>query len=316
MKKKILAIGVLGIALLIAGCGGGSEVSPRPIESYSYSYTPSTSDMVSVDVMARDLNLKVDKVNPTHITLKNSGNTVMLFTHSGANFFVNGKEIGKIGQIDNSGGKFYVPRGLAANIRPHLGKGSIISSNKLPWFKPVSGTVVIDPGHGGKDPGAISPRGFYEKKVNLQVAQKLAYRLKKRGIKVIMTRNGDYYVELNERAQIANRNNADLFVSIHADSNFDRSMQGFSVFVARGASANSQKVARAISKHMSKISPHGNGIRRADYRVLVKTKMPAVLVEMGFISNHTEAGMIATDGFQNKVADAITVGICDVINQI
>jgi N-acetylmuramoyl-L-alanine amidase len=256
----------------------------------------------------------VDSVNPTYVMLKNSGNTVMIFTHSGGQFFVNGKEIGSVGQIDSVGGKYYVPQALIAQIRPTLRAGAVVSRN--PCSRRLSGTVVIDAGHGGKDPGAISVRGFYEKTVNLSVARKVAARLKQSGLKVILTRNNDRFIELDRRAEIANEYRADLFVSIHADSSLNRTHKGYSVYVARQACANSQKVARAIARNLHKISPDGNGIKQADYRVLVKTRMPAVLVEMGYISNHGEAAIIATDSFQKSVAGAICAGICETISQI
>ena len=88
------------------------------------------------------------------------------------------------------------------------------------------------------------------------------------------------------------------------------------MYVARQASYSSQKVARAIAKNLHKVSPDGNGIKQADYRVLVKTRMPAVLVEIGYISNHGEAAQIATDSFQRRIADAIFAGICETIEQI
>ncbi len=180
----------------------------------------------------------------------------------------------------------------------------------------LSGTVVIDPGHGGEDPGATSVSGFYEKTVNLSVARKVAAKLRERGLRVVMTRDSDRAVELENRAAIANQNRADLFVSIHADSSLARTNKGYSVYVARQASYSSQKVARAIARYMQQVSPDGNGVKQADYRVLVKTQMPAVLVEIGYISNRGEASMIATDSFQNRIADAICDGICETIGQI
>lgn len=272
-------------------------------------------DLVSVDLMASRLGLSVDSVNSTHITLKNSANTVLIFTHGGAQFFVNGKQIGPVGQIDYTGGKYYVPENLTRQIRPLLRTAATYTLSN-PCSRRLSGTVVIDPGHGGKDPGAISVKGFYEKTVNLSVARKVAARLRECGIRVVMTRNSDRFIELERRAEIANQHNADLFVSIHADSSLNRTHKGYSVYVARQASFASQKVARAIARNLHRVSPDGNGIRQADYRVLVKTQMPAVLVEMGYISNHGEATLIATDSFQNRVADAISAGICETIEGI
>jgi N-acetylmuramoyl-L-alanine amidase len=306
IKRYALGAIILTVILSLSGCGD-EEVLPRP--SYSSVTYTQKQDLISVDLLASSLGMQVAEQNNTHITLKDGANTVMLFTHRGGKYFVNGNEGGTVGEINNISGTYYVSQLLVEQIRGKLTPGA--KSNI--YSKYLSGTVVIDPGHGGKDTGAISVKGFYEKTVNLSVARKVAARLKKRGIKVVMTRTSDTYPELNERADIANRINADLFVSIHADSAYSRGLKGFTVYIAENASYKSQKVAKSIYNRMNKIHANTKGIRRNDYRVLVRTKMPAVLVEMGYISNHHEAGMIASDSFQNKIADAIANGICDVL---
>jgi N-acetylmuramoyl-L-alanine amidase len=312
MIKRILPGALfLSAVLVFSGC---TERTVHFETEHRSTYTM-MQDLVSVDLLASRLGLEVDSINSTHITLKNTANTVMIFTHGGAQFFVNGKEIGPVGQIEYTGGKYYVPESLAGQIRPLLRTTPTYSLSN-PFSRRLSGTVVIDPGHGGDDPGAISVKGFYEKTVNLSVARKVAARLKACGLRVIMTRNSDRFVELERRAEIANQYGADLFVSIHADSSLTRTYKGYSVYVARQASFASQKVARAIARNLHRVSPDGNGIKRADYRVLVKTQMPAVLVEMGYISNHSEASLIATDSFQNRISEAISAGICETIEGI
>jgi N-acetylmuramoyl-L-alanine amidase len=300
------------LAAFVGLCGCAQE--PVRLETEHRATYTMREDVVSVELLASRLGLRVDSVNPTHITLKNSANTVMIFTHSGADYFVNGRQMGPVGQVDYLDGTYYVPQDLIDEIRPALRSGPGYVVPTLPAR--LSGTVVIDPGHGGKDPGAISVRGFYEKTVNLSVARKVASRLQQRGLRVVMTRQGDRFVELEQRAAMANQIGADLFVSIHADSSMTRSNTGYSVYVARNASYSSQKVARAIARSLEKVSPEGNGVKQADYRVLVKTQMPAVLVEIGYISNHGEASLIATDSFQNRIADAICEGIFETIGQI
>jgi N-acetylmuramoyl-L-alanine amidase len=303
--------GALFLAVVLGLCGCAER--PERLETAPYT-TTLKEDMVSVDLLASSLGMRVASVNSTHVTLKDSVNTVMIFTYSGGQFYVNGREIGPVGQVDNVGGKYYVPQSLSGQIRAALRKEAV--SPPKPWSRRLSGVVVIDPGHGGKDPGAISVRGFYEKAVNLSIARKVASRLRERGLRVVMTRDSDRFIELERRAEIANQNNADLFVSIHADSSMTRTEKGYTVYVARQASYSSQKVARAISRYMERISPEGNGVKQADYRVLVKTRMPAVLVEVGYISNHGEASLISTDSFQNRIADAICAGICETIGQL
>ncbi len=304
-----LVLSIAAITLGLCGCQQSEVIS----SSDRFTTVTYKEDAVSINLLAAQLGLRIDESNSSYIRLKNSANTVLIFTHIGGQFFVNGREIGPAGEVYELDGSIYVPEALVGQIRTAMRSGGT--------YRPstpgrVSGTVVIDAGHGGKDPGAISVRGFYEKTVNLKVAKKTAAKLRQRGLNVVMTRQSDRFVELERRAEIANQHRADLFVSIHADSCLNRSVKGFSVYVARNAPYQSRVAAKAIAQRMSQISPDGKGIKKADFRVLVKTKMPAVLVEMGYISNHGEALLIASDSFQDEVAQAICDGICDVIERI
>ncbi len=108
----------------------------------------------------------------------------------------------------------------------------IITSGEFVSFRPLFTikTIVVDPGHGGKDPGAISARGFYEKTVNLRVSKYLKEELEGLGFKVILTRDKDVFVSLAQRANIAKKHNADLFISIHANSNHSRKVSGVEIY--------------------------------------------------------------------------------------
>jgi N-acetylmuramoyl-L-alanine amidase len=139
----------------------------------------------------------------------------------------------------------------------------------------------------------------------------LAGILRRKGHDVIMTRQEDRYIELESRAAIANRRRADLFVSIHADSIADPSVQGFTVYIAHGASRQSESIARAIERAMKTTGSQSRGIRRRDLRVLVKTTGPAVLIELGYLSNRREARKLQDDAYQNRLAIAIAAGIGD-----
>ncbi|HUS48188.1 MAG TPA: N-acetylmuramoyl-L-alanine amidase, partial [Phycisphaerae bacterium] len=174
--------------------------------------------------------------------------------------------------------------------------------------QPISRLVVIDPGHGGRDPGALGSGGTVEKEINLSVARMVADILVSRGMRVILTRADDRFLELNDRAAIANREGADLFVSIHADS-AGSSARGFTIFVSRSASSGSTGAAEAISQQMASAGAPSRGVRNANFRVLVRTTCPAVLVELGFISNYYEARQLADAGYQRQLAEAIAAGI-------
>jgi len=258
---------------------------------------------------ARSLGLKVVETTETHARLNNSTNTVMIFTFGGGQVYVNAGVVGKTGTTKRRSDGLYVKESLQQIIRPAL-KAEYVPSAPA---SSTSGCVVLDAGHGGKDPGAPSCLGYPEKSVNLQVAQKVASLLRRKGVEVVMTRSGDRFVELEDRAATANRCNADIFESIHADSAADKSVRGFTLYVARSASWSSQKAAAAISRSMSKVVANGRGIRRADYRVLVNTRGPAVLIELGYLSNGQDASLLRNGTHQNRLATAISNGIMSIL---
>jgi N-acetylmuramoyl-L-alanine amidase len=236
----------------------------------------------------------------------------MLFTYTGGKVYINARPICEVGTVSKIAGETYVPKSLVPQIRAAMQPSGQPS---VPTHKP-SGCVVIDAGHGGKDPGATSCLGFQEKTVNLAVAQKVASLLGQSGVKAIMTRSNDTFIELEERAAIANRHDADLFVSIHADSCPDSSIRGFTMYVSRSASWSSRRAASAIAKSLAKAGLSSRGTQRSDFRVLVQTRGPAVLIELGYLSNRSEAGLLRDSSFQGRLAQAIASGIRDFLGRI
>src|SRR6266513_4786525 len=194
-------------------------------------------------------------------------------------------------------------------------------------------TVVLDPGHGGYDKGQVSRYG-YEKDFALDVARKLRPSLQSKGLRVIMTREGDYFVPLEVRAQIANKARDSIFVSIHFNaSNDDRNATGFEIFsfTPRGApstsdsavapSALSTQPGSAVDAQslalsaciyhslLGHIPEYDRGIKRARFAVLRLTKVPAVLVEGGFLTEQGECKLIAQKDWRARLAHAISIGI-------
>ncbi len=214
--------------------------------------------------------------------------------------------------------------------------------------------VMVDPGHGGRDPGAIGSNGLYEKKVVLDVGLKLRNVLRRKysDIKVKLTRKTDKFVPLRKRTQIANQLNADAFVSLHANSARSSFAKGFEVFTLSGEasdpSANelaeiensalryegyskeelddvswilwqlrstintreSRVFAGAVVDQMSEtLTNQGRGMSQAPFWVLKDARMPAILVETGFLSNPQEAQRLADEAYRRKVARAIAEGI-------
>ena len=217
--------------------------------------------------------------------------------------------------------------------------------------------VVIDPGHGGNDPGAIGRTGLKEKDLVLDIAKRVREQLSEDGINVVMTRDRDRFIPLEKRAQIANESDVDFFVSIHANSARLKGARGFEVYYlsdavddnARAVAAaensflkfddssfqhrntdleatvwdmvytenreESIELARYITKAVdASTSLHNRGIKSARFCVLRGAQMPAVLVEVGFISNSAEEKNLKDDSYRQAVATAIAKGIINYKN--
>jgi N-acetylmuramoyl-L-alanine amidase len=224
-------------------------------------------------------------------------------------------------------GKLLVSRtDVAKTIEP------LVRPHRVPNVGKVQ-TVVVDPGHGGYDKGQVSRYG-YEKDFALDVARKLRPLLQSKGLRVIMTREGDYFVPLEVRAQIANKARDSIFVSIHFNgSNDDRNATGFEIFsfTPRGApstsdgavapSALSAQPGSAVDAQSTALSAciyhsllghipeYDRGIKRARFAVLRLTKVPAVLIEGGFLTEQGECKLIGQKEWRAKLARAISVGI-------
>lgn len=172
--------------------------------------------------------------------------------------------------------------------------------------------ICLDAGHGGHDPGACAS-GVKEKDIALKMAKLVGGRLVA-GYTVVYTRADDSYVELPDRAACANRIKADLFVSIHCNSAGHAQANGVEVFTHKTKSAGSVAAASAIYKRLLAASGMaGRGIKAANYAVLRETKMPAVLVELGFISNAADRAKLTNPAWQEQVAAAIAAGIMEAI---
>jgi N-acetylmuramoyl-L-alanine amidase len=217
-------------------------------------------------------------------------------------------------------------------------------------------TIVIDPGHGGSETGAIGPSGIQEKALTLDLARSLAARLGRLGVQTVLTRNDDGNLKLDDRPAIANQNKADLFISIHLNSSLGANAYGTETYflspqatdtrAARSAAAENAPPAAgstataapgaapaaeqndvemilwelAQSRHMAESQRLANliqgelnqtlqlkdrGVKQAPFRVLVGAAMPAVLVELGFISNPDEEKKLQDPAYQDQLIEAL-----------
>lgn len=210
-------------------------------------------------------------------------------------------------------------------------------------------TIVLDPGHGGDDEGARGAHGIVEKELVLDVARRLRDRLQRAGLQVILTRDRDVYVPLEQRTAIANRARGDLFVSIHANAASERAARGIETFFlsleasdddARQVAARenaafrdltlpvvagddplvailgdlaaaellqeSDEFARLAQREVAaRNGAPSRGVKQAPFVVLMGLEMPAVLVEIGFVTNPGEAQELATERQRNRIAQAL-----------
>lgn len=184
--------------------------------------------------------------------------------------------------------------------------------------RPHSRLIVLDPGHGGSDPGAIGIGGLREKDVVLPITVAIATLLQQQGFRVLLTRSDDRTLELNERTRIANQAKADLLVSIHGNSaGLDRpEIHGLETYHYPG-SRPSQTLAATIHNHILKtVRVRDRRVREGNLFVLRHTTMPAVLVEVGFLTGQEDGPRLATPAYQRELARAIATGIAQYVNTI
>lgn len=185
-------------------------------------------------------------------------------------------------------------------------------------------TIVIDPGHGGSDPGAIGKvLGVTDANVGLTVGQKLRDLLEAQGATVIMTRDKDIRMGLNDRPAVANKAEADLFVSIHANSSTKSAPNGIEIYYyAPSTSANlyaqsyvRKELATQVSNAMQSSTGTKSVVKTANYAVLRENDRPSILVETGYLSNAAEEALLASDSYRQKLADGIYQGIKNYLSQ-
>ena len=227
-------------------------------------------------------------------------------------FFQNGKKLTGYGK-DNAGTHYFVN-----------GKYAVAKEEN----KNTKRAIFLDPGHGGSDSGAVS-NGLREKDLTLSVYNKVSSRLASLGYSVLTSRNTDKGVGLVDRADQANKSNADMFLSIHFNAGGRGASYGIETYyyMARPEYTpainkdkhndperleKSRKLAQKIQQSLvSKTGAYDRGVKRETFAVLRETSIPSILVELGFIDNREEANKIKTNEYQEKLADGIVDGIVE-----
>lgn len=224
--------------------------------------------------------------------------------------------------------------------------GFLSSGNRVVAQEPPP-VIVIDPGHGGKDPGAVSKK-TREKAVVLQIAKKLSAQLKKSGAEVHLTRSGDRFLELEDRNRLANQKKCDLFLSLHANSSKNRQAEGIEIYylnkatdqAARRLAARENRGARkkmaaeqeilsdliqtAVTEESAELASQlkqhlqrklkGSGVKEVEVKtalfyVLVGAKCPSLLIETGFVTHPRESKRLRDPKYQERLVGALAEGV-------
>jgi N-acetylmuramoyl-L-alanine amidase len=180
--------------------------------------------------------------------------------------------------------------------------------------KPLQGkTIVLDPGHGGKDDGTTSITGTHEKTLTLLTAELVEQKLENAGAKVIITRNNDTYIPLQQRADLSNQNHADAFISFHYNWSNDPSVNGLTDFYYQ--KLNNLLLASDILNEVVKTTQlHNVGTRFDDLSVLRNNSQPSTLIELGFLSNKQEDLVVESAAYRDNVAQGVYLGLLDFFN--
>lgn len=178
--------------------------------------------------------------------------------------------------------------------------------------------IIVDAGHGGKDAGASSKKDKYEEKtLTLETAQLISNYLEELGYKAILTRSHDVFVPLETRAEIANSTEADLFVSIHYNYSPSHEAEGIEVYYYKEEKhpqssriTQSKELGQEVLKKIVKnTGAESRGVKQANFAVVRQTKMPAILIEAGFLSNPNEREKIKDKKYQQALAKGIASGV-------
>ncbi|WP_339310266.1 N-acetylmuramoyl-L-alanine amidase [Paenibacillus sp. FSL M7-0896] len=196
-----------------------------------------------------------------------------------------------------------------AALHVHAARSDQPQSSSQPYLGKVY-KVVVDPGHGGEDPGAVSVSGRLEKDFNLSLSEQIAARVEQDPqLEILLTRTGDAFISSQElfRPQFANNLAADLFISIHGNTYEEASASGTETFYYH---EESLAWAETIHKHVIQATGlKDRGVKKGNYFVLRDTVMPSVLLELGYLTNPGDEAKMWTSGFQESVSSAVVDGI-------
>ena len=207
---------------------------------------------------------------------------------------------------------------IKTNKKSNYVKNTANDYLKLPNVKQNKFFVIIDPGHGGADPGAIGIGGIRESDIVLEVSKLVKELLSDKGVKVMLTRKNEVELDLPPRVSFANKMGADIFVSIHANASRGkrRDINGLETFYFRGW--RGRLLAKRIQKQILRVSPGSpdRGVKQGRFYVIKNTNMPAALVEIGFLTGRLDARRLEKAAHRKRIAYAISKGILEYLSKV
>jgi N-acetylmuramoyl-L-alanine amidase len=273
------------------------------------------SELIITDKVARKINNNRDQnLNIRSVTTLQNNTKILAEPHTDAKVVAHITDqttlqyLGKEGDFYkiklNSGDTGYIASWLVS-----------ISNSKHPIksaaTKISEATIVIDPGHGGSDTGALTTnQKHYEKTYTLDTAQRLQKQLQQAGANVILTRKGDSDMDLASRARLANKLNADVFISLHFDSTSDKS-QATGITTYYYSEKKDQPLAQNIQRQFKHLALPSRGTRFGDFEVTRENEQPAILIEGGYLNNKKDYKQVANPAYRQKLADCILQGLMD-----
>ncbi|MGE4490495.1 MAG: N-acetylmuramoyl-L-alanine amidase [Kiritimatiellales bacterium] len=319
MKARLIILPLLSAALLTPLVPQPADAAVRTVTSHGQTYVP-------VNSIAASYSMDLSTPSKTRIRLRNKWHSLE-FETDGRRCWVNGTMVWLSSPLRKIGWQWAMEQSdFNKTVDPSLRPYAYLS-------KAGARTVVLDPGHGGYDKGAISPRNVYEKLLVLDIAKRVRNHLQARGLRVVLTRESDIYPSLTDRCKKAASVGADLFVSIHANSTDNRNVHGIETFTLalpgeyssnaygsgkpsternpgnRHDAANAALGYRIQQNLVKATGREDRGVKRARFQVLREAPCPAVLVETAFLSNAKEEAIVIEAAGREKIARGISDGI-------
>ncbi len=352
MKDRLNPISIICLALLIVSFFLGGCATVPPVATTLPTYTIGGIKYIPLIPLCEQKDLIWSYDTITQVISMEKGSQKIVFRVGDNVVIVNGNERRLNYPVDIYRGAVVLPYRFKEEIIDAFFTEEITvpKITAVPCSKIKK--IVIDPGHGGHDPGAIGKSGLREKDVVLDISRRLARCLEAAGREVILTRSTDVFVSLSRRADIANRKDVDLFVSIHANANPSHSLSGFEVYglplslddeeralqFAKNNHSRSQDTlfyknspelkaivwdmvytsnrqeSMELTKHICRSvsadsGARNNGVKTGAFYVLKWTQMPAVLIEVGYISNAEEEKLLKSNTYRQQIAEQIANGI-------